>query len=396
VELVHLAGMMAHVNYTSIMTLATAAGRLAATNPQYVDRINAFTESAQNADIRITQCITDAKGDRSLSPARQSDPDAYVRVVDRSADGVVIRGAKLHITAASFGHELMTIPTKAMKPGEEDYAIAAMIPVNAPGVKIINTTYAPRHPDPRHFPVSGSESFPEGFVIFDDVFVPTERIFLDGEVEHAALFAHSLGLWERLGGLSSMADGADVMVGFAQLIAEANGLARVGHIKEKISEMIIHATVVRACLEAALTHAETGVFGAVFPNELYTNAGKYTGAAAYNLMVRHLHDIAGAAVVTAPSLLDLENPEVGELARKYMSTGPGVDGEYRTRLFHTIRDLTADSYGGWKQVTNVQAGGGLYAQRIVTRKHYDMDAAKQAALQVAGLAGHAHGASRGV
>jgi len=271
-----------------------------------------------------------------------------------------------------------------------------MIPVNAPGVKIINTTYAPRHPDPRHFPVSGLESFPEGFVIFDDVFVPHDRVFLDGETEHAAVFAHSLGLWERLGGLTSMADGADVMVGLAQLIAEANGLTRVGHVKEKISEMIIHATVVRACLEAALTHAETGVFGAVFPNELYTNAGKYTGAASYNLMVRHLHDIAGAAVVTAPSLLDLENPEVGPLARKYMSTGENVDGEYRTRLFHAIRDLTADSYGGWKQVTNVQAGGGLYAQRIVTRKHYDLDAAKHAALVVAGLAQDADGPSRGV
>jgi 4-hydroxybutyryl-CoA dehydratase / vinylacetyl-CoA-Delta-isomerase len=396
VELVHTAGMMAHVNYTSIMTLATAAGRLSTTAPQYVDRINDFVASAQQHDIRVTQCITDAKGDRSLPPTRQDDPDAYVRVVDRSPDGVVIRGAKLHITAASFGHELMTIPTKAMKPGEEDYAIAAMIPVNAPGVKIINTTYAPRHPDPRHFPVSGLESFPEGFVIFDDVFVPTERIFLDGEVESAALFAHSLGLWERLGGLSSMADGADVLVGFAQLIAEANGLSRIGHIKEKISEMIIHATVVRACLEAALTHAEAGVFGAVFPNELYTNAGKYTGAASYNLMVRHLHDIAGAAVVTAPSLLDLENPEVGELAKKYMSTRDDVDGEYRTRLFHAIRDLTADSLGGWKQVTNVQAGGGLYAQRIVTRKHYDMDAATHAALRVAGLVDDGEGPSRGI
>ena len=131
-----------------------------------------------------------------------------------------------------------------------------------------------------------------------------------------------------------MADGADVMVGLAQLIAEANGLAGQAHIKEKISEMIIHATVVRACYEAAIAHSSTGVFGAAFPNELYTNAGKYTGAASYNLMVRHLHDIAGGAIVTAPSISDLENAEVGHLARKYMSTMNGVDGEYRTRLFH--------------------------------------------------------------
>jgi 4-hydroxybutyryl-CoA dehydratase / vinylacetyl-CoA-Delta-isomerase len=385
VDLVHHAGMMAHVTYTSIMTLATAAGRLEGTAPQYIERINGFIEDAQRRDVRITQCITDAKGDRSRPPAKQDDPDAYVHVVDRSAEGVVVRGAKLHITAASLGHELMTIPTKAMKAGEEDYSIAAMIPVNAPGVKIINTTYAPRHEDLRDFPVSGKTSTPEGFVIFDDVFVPNERIFLDGEVSSAATFAHSLGLWERLGGLTSMADGADVLVGLAQLIAEANGLAGQAHIKEKISEMIIHATVVRACYEAAISHSKTGPFGAAFPDELYTNAGKYTGAASYNMMVRHLHDISGGAVVTAPSMADLENPEVGHLARKYMATMDGVDGEYRTKLFHAIRDLTADAYGGWRQVTNIQAGGGLYAQRIVTRKHYDLEGAKQAALQAAGI-----------
>lgn len=394
-SLVHHAGMMAHVNYTSLMTLSTAAGRLTGTGQQYVERLQAFVREAQERDVRVTQCITDAKGDRSLPPAKQPDPDAYLRVVDRTSDGVVVRGAKLHITAASFGHELLTIPTKAMRPGEEQYAVAAMIPVNAPGVKIINTAYAPRHDDQRSFPMSGVEHFPEGFVIFDDVFVPNERVFLDGEVESAAVFAHSLGLWERLGGLSSMADGADVLVGFAQLIAEANGLQRISHVREKIAEMIIHASVVRACLEAALTHAETGELGAAFPNELYTNAGKYTGATAYNTMVRHLHDIAGGAVVTAPSIADLENPEVGGLARKYMSTRPEIDGEYRTRLFHAIRDLTADAYGGWKQVTNVQAGGGLYAQRIVTRKHYDLDSAKHAALVAAGIV-ESSGPSRGV
>lgn len=198
-----------------------------------------------------------------------------MRVVERSADGVVIRGAKLTHHRRFVRHELMTIPTTAMKGREEDYSIAALIPVNAPGVKIITTSYATRHADLRDLPVSGHEHFPEGFVIFDDVFVPNERILLDGETESAAVFAHSLGLWERLGGLGSMAHGADVPVGLAQLIAPANGLTKVGHIKEEIAEMIIHATVVRACLEAALSHAEVGALGAVFPDQLFTNAGKY-------------------------------------------------------------------------------------------------------------------------
>jgi 4-hydroxybutyryl-CoA dehydratase/vinylacetyl-CoA-Delta-isomerase len=134
-----------------------------------------------------------------------------------------------------------------------------------------------------------------------------------------------------------------------------------------------------------------GPEGAAFPNELYVNAGKFHAAANYNLMVRHVHDIAGGAVLTAPSPADFENAAVGKLARKYMATRFDVDGEYRAMLMHAIRDLTADAYGGWKAVTNVQAGGGLYAQRIVARRHYDLDSAKRKALAVAGLAeGAAH------
>ena len=384
IPVLHVAGMMAHVTYTSIQTLTTAAGRMTDVKPAYIENIGSYIQSAQADDVRITQCITDAKGDRSRPPAKQDDLDAYVRVVDRQRDGVVIRGAKLHITGASFGHDLLTIPTKAMKPGEEDWSIGCMVPVNAPGVKIINTTYAPRHADARAFPVSGRYHYPEGFVIFDDVFVPNERIFLDGETHYAAVFAHSLGLWERLGGLSAFVEEADQLVGLAQLVAEANGTAGISHVKEKISEMIIHATLIRSALEAALAHCNTGPDGAAFPNELYTNAGKFHAAANYSHMVRHLHDIAGGAVLTTPVPADFENDEVGDLARKYMSTRTDVDGEYRARLMHTIRDLTADAYGGWKFVTNLQAGGGLYAQRIVTRKHYDLETAKRKALALTG------------
>ncbi len=383
----HGADILALVTYQSLMTLTTAAARIGGALPEFARRIRAYVENAQLNDIRIVECITDAKGDRSLPPAQQDDPDAYTHVVSRTDKGVVIRGAKLHITAASLAHELMVIPTKAMHKGEESYAIACVVPVNAPGVKIVNTSYAPRLEDVRSFPFSSRIHMPEGFVIFDDVFVPNERVMLDGQTEHAAVFAHSLGLWERLGGLSDMAEQADQLVGLAQLIAEANGLAGVSHVREKISEMIIHATLVRAALEAALGNCEMSADGTAFPNELFTNAGKYHAAANYNMMVRHLHDVAGGSILTAPAISDLENESTGQLVRKYMSTGKGVDGEYRLRLFHAIRDLTADAYGGWRQVTNVQAGGGLYAQRIVTRRHYDLNGAKRKALEAAGIGG---------
>ncbi len=389
VPLITQMDLLLNTTYQSLMTLQVAAARLAGVTSGLIPRINAYVEKARLDDIRITECITDAKGNRSLAPARQEDPDAYVRVVGRPQDGVIIRGAKLHISAAAFGHDLMVMPTKSMKPGEEDYAIACAVPVSSPGVLITNTTYHPRGGDPRDFPTSSRVSIPDSMVIFNDVFVPNDRVFLDGQTEHAAVFAHSLGLWERLGGVSFMVVQADELVGLAQLIAEANGTARISHVREKIDEMMIHATLLRAGLEAALAHANSTPEGYFYPDDMFTNVTKYQGAANFNRMVRNLHDIAGGAVVTAPSMSDFDNPELGPLLEKYMSTGSEVSGEYRARLFHAIRDTTADAYGGWHLVTNLQSGGGLFAQRLVTRKHYDMDRARALALKAAGISSRA-------
>lgn len=368
-----------------LLALLTAAARIRPARPEYARRIEEYFEYCRAKDLRCVQAITDAKGDRRLPPSKQHDPDVYTRIIERRQDGIVVRGAKLHISSAAVSHELIVMPTKNMKEGEEDYAVACAIPVNAPGVRIVNTSYAPRERI-EDFPVSSRHNMPEGFVILDDVFVPNERVFLAGEIEHSATFAHALGLWERLGGTAHLAEFGDQLVGLAQLVAEANGTDRIHHIREKIAEMIIYATLVRAGLEAAIANAEPSPEGWYFPSELYTNAAKHYAAAEYSRMVRHLHDIGGGAIVTAPSVRDLENEEVGPFIRKYMATKEGIDGEYRTRLFHAVRDFTADAYGGWQLVTMIQSGGGLYAQRLVARKHYDMERAKDLARKLAGLA----------
>lgn len=374
------ADALLNLTYQAIMCLLTASGRIQGLAEEYPRRIADYVEYLRREDRRAALCITDAKGNRALPPLRQEDPDAYTRVVERRVDGVVIRGAKLHITAGPLAHELLVMPTKAMHAGEEDYAICCAVPISSPGVKVVSRTSAPRGEDRRDFPVSGNGVLPEAFVIFDDVFVPAERVFLDGEAGHAAVFAHALGLWERLKALAHMADEGDLLVGLAQLAAEANGLAKVSHVREKINDMIIYATLVRAGLHAAAANAQVTPQGLAVPDELFTNAAKFYGAENHAVMVRHLHDIAGGSVVTAPSMADLDNPEVGPLIEKYMATGGGVTGRYRTGLMHAIRDLTADAAGGHNAVIQLQAGGGLFAQRLVARKHYDLDGAKRRAL----------------
>lgn len=371
---------------SGLLMLLTASSRMRAELPEYAERVLAFFEESKQRDIRCVLCITDAKGDRSKTPKQQDDPDLYLRIVERRPDGVVLSGAKLHISSAAVAHELIVMPTKRMKNDESEYAIACAVPMNAPGVTIVNTTFTPRPDfDERYFPYSRNKVMTEGFVVFDEVFVPNERVFLAGEVEHSATFAHCLGLWERLGSLGHYVDVADTLVGLAQLVSEANGTERIPHIRDKIGEMIVYATMIRSSFEAAISHSTLTPDGYASPDELFTNAGKYYAASQFSLMVRHLHDIGGGAILTAPTMADLEHPDTGKYVQKYMRTMAGVDAEYRMRLFHAIRDYTADNYGGWQLVTMLQAGGGLYAQQIVARKHYDMSRAKELALATAGI-----------
>jgi 4-hydroxybutyryl-CoA dehydratase / vinylacetyl-CoA-Delta-isomerase len=368
--------------YLALMSMNSVASKLP---PEYGERTRAYVQDATARDIRIAQCISDAKGNRSLSPLAQPDPDAYLRVVARRPDGIVLRGCKIHISGASLSDELLVMPTKGMKPGEEDYAVACAVPVATPGVIVLNATTYPQDQVPGDHPVSTKSALAEGFVIFDDVFVPHERVFLDGQVECSAAMVHSLGPWVRLNGVARYVRQADQLVGLAHLIAEANGLERAHHIREKIDEMIIHATLLRAGMEGAIANAVESDEGFYFPDELFTNVVKYQGAAELNRMFRHLQDIAGGSIVTAPSSADLANEDTGDLVRKYMQGSDKVSGELRLRLFIAIRDFTADSYGGWNGVMNLFSGGSLFAQRLVARKYYDMDRARREALQLSGL-----------
>jgi 4-hydroxybutyryl-CoA dehydratase/vinylacetyl-CoA-Delta-isomerase len=293
----------------------------------------------------------------------------------------------MHISGAAVVHELVVFPTKAKREGEDEYAIACSVPVNAPGVTIINTTYAPHAKDLRHYPMSGRINSPEGFVVFDRVFVPNERVFLDGEVEYASTLAYSLGLWERSAG-GGYGDRVDRLVGLAALAADANGVANETHIHEKLSTLMIFAAMCRAGSEAAIAHATTNDDGYLMPSNLYTSATKYYHAELHDKMIDILHDIAGTMVVNAPTMADYDNPDLRPGLDALLQT-PGFSAEDKLRLMHYIRDTTADSYGGWSSVTGKQAGGGQYAQRLVALRNFDLDRAKELARRAVGIGGEA-------
>lgn len=386
VELMHhtsIVGLVSGV-YMALMSVKDAVAKV---NPQYAANIEAMYRHARDNDLRAAEVITDAKGDRKRKAHEQDDPDLYLRIVERRNDGIVVRGAKLHITGASLCHELVVMPTKGMRQDETDYAVSFSIPVNTKGVKIINRSFAPAELNAFDYPASAHHSIPEGFVVFDDVFVPWERVFLAGEVQLASLFAQSLGLWERTGGVVDAARLSQLYVGLAQLVLEHQGKERDPVGQNAVSELINFAEMMRMSLDYACRHYERTPSGMIHPNILAINVAKFHWASNYHAMVRHLHDVAGGLVITVPLEADLRNEESGKYLRKYLKSVPGAEPETRMRVYNLIRDLTADAYGGWQFVVALQAGGGLNAQRIMMHRTYPMAEAKATALAAAGAKG---------
>jgi 4-hydroxybutyryl-CoA dehydratase / vinylacetyl-CoA-Delta-isomerase len=366
------------------MALMSVKDQVAAANPQYGENIERMYRYCRDNDLRGAEVITDPKGDRKRRAHEQDDPDLYVRIVERRSDGIIVRGAKLHITAASLVHELVVMPTKGMRQDETDYAVSFSVPVNTKGVSIINRSFAPAELNAFDYPASSHHSMPEGFVVFDDVFVPWDRVFLAGEVQLASKLAQSLGLWERTGGVIAAVEQSELFVGLAQLVTEMQGKESDAVAQASIAELITYAQMLQMSLDYACRHFEKTPSGMVYPNTLAINAAKYYYAANYHQTVRYLHDLAGGLTMTLPLESDLRNPESGRYIRKYLHTKANVEVETRMRVYNLIRDLTADAYGGWNFVVALQAGGGLSAQRFMMSRTYDIARAKERALRAAG------------
>ena len=350
------------------MALINVAPRLAEAKPEYRDRLESFLKRCRQDDLRVAAAAQDG---------------GELRVVRRTDDGVVLKGAKSHVLGAAVVHELCVVPSGQIPEDDAGRAIACAVPVDSPGLKIVSITTAPRAEDPRHFPISREKSIPDCTVLFDDVFVPWDRVFLDGEAEYSGAMAEAMGTWERARAAANLADEAELIFGLAQTIVEMNGVPDAMHIRDKLSKIAVWASMCRAGWTAALAHATTTETGMVVPADNHVYATMAYGRSLFNEMVSYLHDVSGGLLLTCPTVADYENPETHEYMEKYLRTMDGVTGEDRMKIFHVIRDLTADHYGGWAKITNQMVGGGLYAQRMATLRTYPSDAAKARARRVA-------------
>ena len=342
----------------------------------YHQRFKEYWNRVQRADLVVDGAMTDPKGDRGKRPKDQADPDLFVRIVEKKPDGVVVCGAKLHQTGMLNSHEIIVMPTINMREGEEDWAVCFAIPTNTTGIRYV---YGRQASDTRKLegtrldmgnPIFGGQ---EVMTVFEDVFVPEERIFMCGEI------GHSGSLVERFAGYHRQSYGGckvgvgDVLIGAAVLIARMNGVERASHIRDKIVEMIHLNETMFSCGIACSSMGHQTSAGNYEIDMLLANVCKLNVTRFPYEMARLATDIAGGLLGTMPSAKDLEDPVVGPYIKKYLAAANGVETVDRMKVLRLIENLVAGAGSVAYLIESMHGAGPPTAQRIMIGRQGNLE-----------------------
>lgn len=339
---------------------------------EYAARVAAFRAACAHGDRSVVLAQTDVKGDRSLPPHQQDDPDMHVRIVERTPEGIVVSGAKAHTTMAPVADELIVLPTRAMSEADADFAVAFAIPLATEGLKMICGPLPDATASTFDRPISSRNMEMETLTVFDRVLVPWERVFLAGEHRFAATLATTFATYHRFTAISYKLPSAELLLGCAVLAAELNGTTKASHVREKIARIVQYQELLRACIRCAAEGAVPVEGGLLLPDPVFSNVGKLHFASDFHSIVQIVQDIAGGFAITAPWEADLTSPETGPWVRKYLQGARGTDAELRLRLFNLIRDLTGSDFGGYNLVVTLHGEGSLQAQLLQTLRDADL------------------------
>lgn len=356
----------------------------------YFKNFENYLKMVQEHDLVVDGAMTDPKGDRGLSPAQQADPDLYLRVVERRADGIVVRGAKAHQTGITNSHEVIVMPTIAMKPGEEDYAVSFAVPVDAEGILMI---IGRQSCDTRKLESAdgctcmdvGNCQFGgmEALVVFDDVFVPNDRIFLNGEIDYSGMLVERFAGYHRQSYGGCKVGVGDVLIGAAAVAADYNGANKASHIKDKLIEMTHLNETLYSCGIACSSQGWKTESGSYMIDLLLANVCKQNITRFPYEITRLAEDIAGGLMVTAPSEKDLRHEKIGPYVEKYLKGINSVSTQSRLKILRLIENLTLGTAAVGYRTESMHGAGSPQAQRIMIARQGNLSMKKELAKAIA-------------
>jgi 4-hydroxybutyryl-CoA dehydratase/vinylacetyl-CoA-Delta-isomerase len=353
----------------------------------YNQRFLSFLEYVQENDLVCDGAMTDPKGDRSLPPHKQEDPDMFLRVVAEKADGIVVRGAKAHQTGAVNSHEIIVMPTITMREPDKDYAISFAVPSDMDGITYIMGRQSCDTRKMEHGEIDkGNQLFGghEALVIFNDVFVPWDRVFMYKEYDFSGQLVEQFASYHRQSYACKVGVG-DVLIGATQTIAEYNGAEKASHVKDKIIEMNhLNETLYCGCIACA-SEGQREPSGTYYVNALLANVHKQNITRFPYEIARLAQDIAGGLMVTLPSEQDFRGGETGKWVEKYLRGKKGVSAENRMRILRLIENLTLGTAAVGYLTESMHGAGSPQAQRIMISRQVNTKEKQKKAKKLCGI-----------
>lgn len=358
-----------------------------ACNTKYHENFKKFWTKVQDEDLAVDGAMTDVKGDRSLAPSKQADPDLFLHVVERTADGVYVTGAKAHQTGFINSHYVLVMPTIAMREGDEDYAISFAVPTDSKGIKLI---YGRQSCDTRKTEeyndidvgnkVYGGH---EVLVIFDRVFVPNDMIFLNGETQFAGMMVERFAGYHRQSYGGCKVGVGDVLIGATALAGDMAGSSKASHVKDKLIEMNHLNETLYCCGIACSSQGTKTKAGNYLIDLLLANVCKQNVTRFPYEIARLAQDLGGGLMVTLPSEADWKNDELRPYLDKYLRGVDSVPTEDRMRVLRLIENLTLGTAAVGYLTESMHGAGSPQAQRIMISRQCNLEMKKNLAKKIA-------------
>ena len=363
----------------------------------YHKNFTEYMKYVQENDLTVDGAMTDPKGDRGLSPSQQKDPDLFMRIVEKRADGIVVRGAKVHQTGSINSHEHLIMPTMAMAEGDKDYAVSFSCPSDADGVYMV---YGRQSCDTRKMEEGadidlGNQEYggQEALVVFDDVFIPNNHIYLCGEFDFASMLVERFAGYHRQSYGGCKVGVGDVLIGAAALAAEYNGAQKASHIKDKLIEMTHLNETLYCCGIACSSEGQQTLAGNYQIDLLLANVCKQNVTRFPYEIVRLAEDIAGGLMVTMPAEKDFKSKlvvgkngeTVGDVCNKYFAASPAGSVEDRMRVMRFIENICLGASAVGYRTESMHGAGSPQAQRIMIARQGNIEGKKALVKAIVGI-----------
>lgn len=342
-----------------------------------------YVKMVEDKDLVVDGAMTDPKGDRSKRPAEQRDLDVFLRVVEQKPDGIIINGAKMHQTGAVNSHEILIMPTATMRPDEKQFAVCCAVPADAKGLTYF---YGRQSCDLRKLdtteegnidcgnPVYGGQ---ECLIIFDHVFVPNDRVFMNGETDFSGMLVESFAGYHRQSYGGCKVGVGDVLIGASALIAEYNGTEKASHIKDKLTEMCHLNESLYSCGIACSACGTKTKAGNYLIDLLLANVCKQNVTRFPFEMARLAQDIAGGIIGTCPSAMDLKDPKTKAIIEKYLIGADHVATIDRIKITRLIENIVMGRASVGYLTESMHGAGSPQAQRIMISRLSNLEEKKK-------------------